>query len=690
MRGWYNPYRQTYNYYNYGPGRWQGTYGQQFPGMIPPGYYGGPQQYQPQQPQYPAPQYTPPSGGYGPNINYGQPGGGYGGGPGGDYAHPRGDPFRSAAPPQGQYGAPPSGGPPSDPRNKIPVIIAAARANGIDPNIALRVADAEGLHADGYNHDPRNPASDYGRSGGAFQLFLSGRPNGALGDIFMQETGLDPRDPKNEDATIYWAMHRVRQDGWGNGQTNGPGWHGAARQGISGQMGVGPLPPNTAAGGGQMYPPGTTRTQQGQWILPNTASGGPQGTPQYRAIGDSIAQGYQIYGGAAGSHSAQPVDPTNTTVDAAGGRTPSTVLQYLKSLPDGALKGQNIIFSTGVSNNPNEANLVPAQMQELKRLGAGNVQVVGVGNRAGAEGGQNYNLAPYNQPISVAAQQAGFKFTGPLPAIVHPDKSFYRPSIAGMPAPQNPQQQGQPPAQPQGPAPNLVTGGSLPGIAAGQPATGTGGPAATGWQSPQMVTGGALPGVPAGQTVSGGPQQSGPTYAAPQQPTPTQTSLPGPAPDLHPNVQLNPGQGGQGQGTQAASSPSPPATDAPWKYPWPSILIPGGENQSQGNGVILPPGEHMPPNLPTAAPQQASADLPTPQLTDPNANAGFYPFAAPQPAASSAPLGDATIPMTQGAAGNFQPEPPDRVSVDMMPGSPMPQQPYVPPMPPDRPFDYTF
>jgi hypothetical protein len=183
---------------------------------------------------------------------------------------------------------------------------------------------------------------------------------------------------------------------------------------------VAPTPPVT--------PPATTAPSAQQ----------PTATPptHWRAIGDSIAHGYQEFGGAGGT--GVQMDPANRTVDAAGGRPPAVVLDYLKSLPDGSLSGQNIIFSTGVSNNPGQINLVPAQLAELKRLGATNVKVVGVGDQAGDEGGHHYNLGQYNDQIAKDASDAGLTFGGALPAIVHPAPGYYRESI-GTPG------KGQPP-----------------------------------------------------------------------------------------------------------------------------------------------------------------------------------------------------------------------------------------------------
>jgi|ERR1041385_2396867 hypothetical protein len=110
-----------------------------------------------------------------------------------------------------------------DPRGMIPVIRAAAIRNGVDPDVAVRVARSEGLGT---------PVGDRGTSFGSFQLHVGG----GEGDRFRRETGLDPSDPKNEVATIDYAMRRVRETGW-------IPYHGAARAGIGPREGIGtPLP----------------------------------------------------------------------------------------------------------------------------------------------------------------------------------------------------------------------------------------------------------------------------------------------------------------------------------------------------------------------------------------------------------------------------------------------------------------
>jgi hypothetical protein len=107
-----------------------------------------------------------------------------------------------------------------------------ARAYNIDPNIALRVAKSEGFNQFSSGIRGEN-------SWGAFQLNIQG----GLGNDFQRETGLDPRDPKNEKQTIDWALKYASQHGWGP-------WHGAKNTGIGQWQGI-----NRSAAKQQPTPP---------------------------------------------------------------------------------------------------------------------------------------------------------------------------------------------------------------------------------------------------------------------------------------------------------------------------------------------------------------------------------------------------------------------------------------------------
>lgn len=131
----------------------------------------------------------------------------------------------------GNYPAAPTGG--SDPRGMVPWIVSEAKRLGIDPGTAVKVAASEGLS---------DYTGDNGTSFGAFQLHLTGRKGGALGDEFREETGLDPRNPKNEKAMITWSLENLRRTGW-------QPYHGAAHVGIGSRAGIGSLPQEEASGG---------------------------------------------------------------------------------------------------------------------------------------------------------------------------------------------------------------------------------------------------------------------------------------------------------------------------------------------------------------------------------------------------------------------------------------------------------
>jgi len=108
----------------------------------------------------------------------------------------------------------------SDPRGLRDYIGLTARKYGIDPNVALRVAQSEGLSSFSSGIRGEN-------SWGAFQL----NTQGGMGSDFQRETGLNPADPKNEKATIDYALKRASREGWG-------AFHGAANTGIGRWQGI--------------------------------------------------------------------------------------------------------------------------------------------------------------------------------------------------------------------------------------------------------------------------------------------------------------------------------------------------------------------------------------------------------------------------------------------------------------------
>lgn len=113
-----------------------------------------------------------------------------------------------------------------------------ALARGIDPNVALRVAQSEGLGG-AY-------AGDQGSSFGPFQLHYGGVAGGGnavpgLGDTFTSQTGLDARNPSTVQQQIDFALDQAKKSGWG-------AWHGAAGAGIGNWQGIGTGATPTPAG----------------------------------------------------------------------------------------------------------------------------------------------------------------------------------------------------------------------------------------------------------------------------------------------------------------------------------------------------------------------------------------------------------------------------------------------------------
>ncbi len=92
---------------------------------------------------------------------------------------------------------------------------------GIDPDVAMAVARHEGFGS----FKSTIPGE---QSFGDFQLNMN---KGSLGDRFQKETGLDPRDPKNEAASDLYALKDVQRNGWRH-------LRGAANSGIGNMQGV--------------------------------------------------------------------------------------------------------------------------------------------------------------------------------------------------------------------------------------------------------------------------------------------------------------------------------------------------------------------------------------------------------------------------------------------------------------------
>lgn len=160
----------------------------------------------------------------------------------------------------------------------VPYIRQQAAANGVDPNLAVQIASTEGL---------RTFLGDRGKSGGAFQLYTGG----GMGNTFQQETGLDPLDPRNERATIDYALKYIGQTG------DLTPWHGATRAGLQFRGAGGGGSTQGGSGGNPLSEAPPPMQQAGMQVARQTASTIPQpmwgslGLPQLAQQIDKIAPG---------------------------------------------------------------------------------------------------------------------------------------------------------------------------------------------------------------------------------------------------------------------------------------------------------------------------------------------------------------------------------------------------------------
>lgn len=112
---------------------------------------------------------------------------------------------------------------------------------GIDPRVATRVAQSEGLNA--FSPDRPDHGGDGGSSFGPFQLHYGGvnpnMPHAGLGDDFTKATGLDARDPSTWKQQVDFALQHASKSGWS-------AWMGAAKSGVSNYDGIGGSPAPSA------------------------------------------------------------------------------------------------------------------------------------------------------------------------------------------------------------------------------------------------------------------------------------------------------------------------------------------------------------------------------------------------------------------------------------------------------------
>lgn len=128
-----------------------------------------------------------------------------------------------------------------DMRNINPEMAAYIRqsaiAHGINPDIALRIANTEGLR--GSIPGVHNTVGDKGTSFGPFQLHYASRiPGltlGGLGDAYTRATGHHASDARHWKEQTDFAMEQARKGGWGP-------WHGRFGAGIGVHDGIGAMP----------------------------------------------------------------------------------------------------------------------------------------------------------------------------------------------------------------------------------------------------------------------------------------------------------------------------------------------------------------------------------------------------------------------------------------------------------------
>jgi hypothetical protein len=166
-----------------------------------------------------------------------------------------------------------------------------AQLRGIDPTIAWRVANGEGLNT---------PVGDYGQSFGPYQLFMGG----GLGNSFLTETGLHPSNyEQNWQQQVQWFLNWATKYGWNPGgvltgpnSATGGGSHAATVMGIGNWQGL---------SGSVSLPIDLTNRGVTDTAPPVAVTGGSSGS-----LGDSTGIGSQV-----------------TTQVGGGGSAPTTTLK---------------------------------------------------------------------------------------------------------------------------------------------------------------------------------------------------------------------------------------------------------------------------------------------------------------------------------------------------------------------------
>lgn len=141
-----------------------------------------------------------------------------------------------------------------------------------------------------------------------------------------------------------------------------------------------------------------------------------------QTVGDSIAVGFNKFGGIPGTSIGRVSTPGAAAFSAAGGRNPQQVLDYITANQE-FLRGQNVLLSSGLMNagGPEKAeqsmDLVQQQIEALKSVNSNLVL-------AGVDRGR---FAQINPQLAALATKENVPFAGPLPTSdIHPGPEGYR------------------------------------------------------------------------------------------------------------------------------------------------------------------------------------------------------------------------------------------------------------------------
>ena len=237
-------------------------------------------------------------------------------------------------------------------------------------------------------------------------------------EAYSQQNGLDPKSDeanygflKHEIETKYpkalenlrntpdskSAMYRWEGDYEASGIKNYPSRMNFTNQALTAYNNSQPNG-QTAQNNPTLGSPGTPTTTAAapQRVASATGSGG---RPNYLAIGDSLAYGV---GGTLGN-----------TKYAHSGSNPQQAMDLVNNaVKSGDVQGKHVILSGGASNAGGDTGMVntyyPQMIQALKKGGASNVTVMGVGPYS------HYDKYGYHDAINKIAQDNGANYTGPL------------------------------------------------------------------------------------------------------------------------------------------------------------------------------------------------------------------------------------------------------------------------------------